>query len=330
MHITHAKSPCCKATIVRFGGRRRQCTVCLGTWRIRKKKRGRKPRRVTPAIATRHLNRELPSLRILAKKRFASRETTRRHFQKSMRAVIRTAHWQPTPSDGALIAIADAFAERIGGKEYTSYLILLKPTDATHAVIVPPLFLFGHEDLRGWTTAFRKLPLSVRARIRALVCDGHGGLRGVAIDHHWIIQRCHFHLKLGIGNYLSRSKLARQKVLSFLVNQSIDILLTSRVPHQVRRARAHLTLLLMLCRSAKLRGVLNGCLRHLREYRTYLRHPFLHLPITTNACESLIRCVRAVLASTRGFRTFGAFARWVTAHLKHRKTITCRGFDQPN
>src|SRR5438132_9297316 len=48
MHSWHAKSRCCRAKIYHFGSRRRQCSQCKRTWRIRKKQRGRKPRRARP------------------------------------------------------------------------------------------------------------------------------------------------------------------------------------------------------------------------------------------------------------------------------------------
>src|SRR5512145_827961 len=48
MHSWHAKSPCCRAKIYHFGSRRRQCSHCKRTWRIRNKRRGRKPRRTHP------------------------------------------------------------------------------------------------------------------------------------------------------------------------------------------------------------------------------------------------------------------------------------------
>ena len=48
MHSWHAKSPCCRAKIHHFGSRRHQCSYCKRTWRIRNKRRGRKPRRAYP------------------------------------------------------------------------------------------------------------------------------------------------------------------------------------------------------------------------------------------------------------------------------------------
>ena len=47
MHSWHAKSRCCRAKIYHFGSRhRRQCSQCKRTWRIRKKRAGRKRHRM--------------------------------------------------------------------------------------------------------------------------------------------------------------------------------------------------------------------------------------------------------------------------------------------
>jgi len=51
----HAKSLCCGAQVRRFGRRRRQCTLCKRTWRIRQKKRGRTCTRHTQVLLKRIL-----------------------------------------------------------------------------------------------------------------------------------------------------------------------------------------------------------------------------------------------------------------------------------
>jgi len=46
MNILQGKSSCCQAKIYKFGGKRKQCSECKKTWKIRQKKRGRKAKRV--------------------------------------------------------------------------------------------------------------------------------------------------------------------------------------------------------------------------------------------------------------------------------------------
>src|SRR5262245_9130522 len=50
MNLLHAKSPCCRAKIYRFGSRHRQCSLCKRTWSVRRKKRGPDPWRTTPRL----------------------------------------------------------------------------------------------------------------------------------------------------------------------------------------------------------------------------------------------------------------------------------------
>ncbi len=45
MKLLHKKSKCCGAKIIRFGGKRRQCSACKKTWRVHPAKQGPKPRR---------------------------------------------------------------------------------------------------------------------------------------------------------------------------------------------------------------------------------------------------------------------------------------------
>jgi transposase-like protein len=46
MNKLQGKSPYCQAKIYKIGGKRRQCSECKKTWKIRQKKRGRKAKRV--------------------------------------------------------------------------------------------------------------------------------------------------------------------------------------------------------------------------------------------------------------------------------------------
>ena len=330
MKKKHVKSPCCKGSVQRHGERRRQCMTCGKTWRIRKKKRGRKCLRVSANLASQFLDQTIPSLRKLAEKRGCPRENLRRRLEKSMDILVRQSSWQPVPRDVKLVAIADAMIERILGVEYTAYVILVKPVGSTQAIICSPYITQGHEDLQGWMKAFKTLSDNVKGQICALVCDGHFGLRGVAIEFQWLLQRCHFHLLLGLTNYVSSTVLSRRKHFSFLVHSSVKTILYTCSNEQLRRNIRHLNGLLMLTSSRGAHRVIDGFLGHVHEFRTYLAYPELHLPITSNSAESLVQCIRNILYETRGFRSEKAFKKWVGAILIHKQSIRCRGFDQPN
>lgn len=329
MKHLHAKSLCCKASVRRFGSRRRQCCECGKTWSIRQKKRGRKKCRTTPQFASRYLDRQLPSLRSLAEIKSIPRETVRRRFQASLQSLVGAATWKSVPSDGRLIALADAFYIRIQYQVYTCYLILLKRIGNDEAVICSPLFRLGREDLTGWSAAFEGLPRSVLQRICALVCDGNMSLRGMAIRYKWFIQRCHFHLLKDLQNYISSGPHSRHKLLALLLYPSINEALCTTSQRQLNTSLEHLrTVTMTLIKNKSAIKYLKGFLKHYREYRTYLRHPHLELPRTTGACESLVQCVRDVFYRIHGCRTIEAFMRWTEARLLEKKTMTVRGFFQ--
>lgn len=246
-----------------------------------------------------------------------------------MDILIRGAEWHPVPQAVRFIAIADALMVRLGEQEYTIYLILLKPVGSDRAIICPPLIARGHED-RTWSAAFAQLDPTVLERICALVCDGHGGLRGVAIEHHWLLQRCHFHLIHSINNYVSKSRLARLKILSWLIHASVQVILTTKDRMRLERSTIHLQEVIALIGSRKLIRIIRGFIRYQREYRTYLRHPHLNLPTTSNACESLVQCIRDVLYRIRGVSTERSLLRWVVAILKQKQTIVANGHHPQN
>lgn len=323
-------SPCCQAPTSHHGGRRRQCRHCLETWSIRKKKRGRKQIRASPTLVGKYLSRSLPSLEEVAKQRGCSPETVRRRLAASRDRLLRSIPWKSSPHDTRLIALADGMEVRIEKTVITVYLILLKPLGSPEAIICPPHIVRGREDGRGWMAAFSQLPRDILMNICALVCDGKSSLKGAAIEHHWLLQRCHFHLLHSIGNYLSGGGLSRTKILSFLVHRSVRMILTTEDPTRIERNKAHLAELLPFIRSRGLRKVLIGFLRYTREYRTYLRHPHLDLPTTSNACESLIQCLRDVCYRARGFRSLSSFKRWVIAILKHKQVMKVNGHQPQN
>ena len=59
-----------------------------------------------------------------------------------------------------------------------------------------------------------------------------------------------------------------------------------------------------------------------RDIRTYLQHPELHLPTTTNTIESMNKLIRK---QCRCLKTPQSLQRWATAFIRMRPTITCNG-----
>ncbi|MBI5733513.1 MAG: hypothetical protein HY973_01025 [Candidatus Kerfeldbacteria bacterium] len=328
MNNLHTNSPCCIALIRRYGPRRRQCAKCLHTWRIRHKTLGRKRRRVSVNLARQYLSRELPSLKALARRRGCNRSTLGYILRASLKDFDRRVGWQDAPAQGYLVAVADACVVQVDKKPCTIYLILLKGINDTRAVISAPYFALGYENEADWLAAFGKLSPAIKQRIRALICDGAQSLRGVAIEHHWLIQRCHFHLVLSLGSYLSQGKKSRHPVYARLVFTALYQVLKAYPWVKAARGLYYLNYLAGFTKSRGFHKVINGFLTYAREYRTYREYPELHLPTTTNTAESLVGCIKRLLTQTRGMRTKRSLDLWLNCLLKHLGTITCHGYDQ--
>lgn len=333
MATTHANSPCCGVSVRRFGERRRQCVRCRSTWRIRKKKRGRKPRRPQPALIPAYLERRMSTVRQRAAAVGVGKSSVQRRLAASLAAYLRehAGHWiARLPSRGKLLLIADGIWYRVNGAKYTIHILLLRPRQGTVAVIVPPVVIAGHEDTAGWRAAFETIPPSIQARIGALVCDGGYGVVNLAYRADWLLQRCQFHLLSAVQNYLTTGPRANRPRLARTVMRLVQRVLTD--PSEVRAAAAlrSLARVSAASRSRGLRRVVSGLRRHVREYRTYLDHPAWFLPTTSNAAESCIQLVRDLLYRCRGFRTRERLAQWLTALAEHQQTIRCNGKYQPN
>lgn len=208
--------------------------------------------------------------------------------------------------------------------------MLLRPKHDTDAVILPPHISAGHEDAIGWQQAFDTLPPAVRIRINALVCDGGTGVVSLAHRNKWLLQRCHFHLLSAVQNYLTTGPRSKNRSFAQQVMQEVQRALTAYNESAVRDSLARLVAIHAETRSRGVRRVLGGFLLHWREYRTYLIYPEWSFPTTSNAAESFIQCVRDLMYRCRGFRTQEKLITWITALAAHKKTIRCRGKNQPN
>ncbi len=197
----HAKSPCCRGGIRKYGIRRRQCTLCKKTWRVRKKKRGRKHLRITPHLAERYLTKSTGTMHAYARIRSMPQETMRRRFIQSRTAMLARTPWEFPQLDEPLIAIADAMWHASEGIKCTTYFIVLRPVSSSRAWIMPPVTVPGTESWAGWRIAWEEVPVACTQRILALVCDGKQSLQVIGKQRGWKVQLCHFHLMALIKNY---------------------------------------------------------------------------------------------------------------------------------
>ena len=328
MKKLHTKSPCCHASVQRFGIRRRRCAQCHATWRIRKKKRGRKLLRADHALARAYLDKAVPSVRLLAHQYHCGKDRIHILLVRSLAAYVaeEETRWsRALPDTSRLIAVADAIWYHVGKEFYTIYIILLRPVASTDAVICPPVVLVGREDLAGWKQAFASLPPALEKRVIALVCDGATSLVALARSRRWILQRCHFHLIAAVQNYLTTGQRSPHRAYALSVLRTVQGLLATNQPLKVGRFRAALRDIRRQSKSRGLRRVLSGFLKTHSDYHAYLRYPELNLPTTSNAAESCIQCIRDLMYRCRGFRSYTSLILWLTAFALHKKIIRCNG-----
>lgn len=326
MHTLHEKSPCCGSTVWRFGERRRQCTLCKNTWRVWKKRRGRKKRRVSLVFVKRYLRRETPSLHALARARRKDESLLKIRLRHSLAKFLEQTPWPEIPTDAPLIVVADAMIITINKNTYTFYFILCKPLGSDRAIISEPAIQEGPESYLGWQQAFAKLPRTVFASICALVSDGHRGLVYLARDMLWVHQRCIFHLIAHVQGRRSRWARSRHRAEGEKIYALVKEIVSNLSAEDVRSALGRLAQMQGDTNSSMLKKVISGFLRYYREYRTYLDYPELELPRTSNAAESVIGSVRQLLNRAHGFRTLDSLTRWVHALLKLKQTVRCNGY----
>lgn len=312
-------SPCCRGRIIKFGQRRRQCTICLRTWSIKLKKRGRKRLRINRQMVSNYLKKKLPSVKV----KHLNRESIRRRMRLSLSKYLNFVSWEYPPNDTDLIVVADGMHEILEKQPFVVYLILLRPVNSNQAWIMPPVIVQGGESAVGWLKALNSIPESFKKRIKALVCDGDPHLVYQAKLRGLIVQRCHFHLLASIKNYVSAGPLSRNPPFGKLVLTTVQQILVTKYSKRLSKLVTDVKDLIRLAKNRKLRARLRGLLKHLNDFHAYQEYPKLNLPTTSNSAESLVQCVRDLLYRARGFRTVKSFSNWLNAICVLKKTIVC-------
>lgn len=328
MKTKHEKSGCCKSTVVKYGAKRKQCVVCKKTWRVWRKKRGRKKKRVDQNLVRAFLGREIPSLAFVARKRGFSEALLQKRLKKSKDQFIARTTWPDIPK-GDLILIADAVVERIEHKWTATYLLLVRATKGHEAVILPPLIRDGTEISLGWREATNTISKSILPRIKAIVCDGHRGLLSEALWRGWIVQRCQFHLLARIQSRRSRFRIARHRDEAEAISKHTQYILKHPIEQELRKSLNSLEEIGWHSKSPEIQKVLSGFVRNYQDYRSFLTHPELNLPTTSNTAECLASTIADLKRRMRGFRTRDSFCSWIIALLKFKRKIKCNGY-QPN
>lgn len=331
MKIIQVKSLCCEARVCRYGKRRRQCSRCKKTWRIRKKKRGRKQLRVTTNIVSDVLVRGETITQRSQRGRLSARQYQLRYHRSVEERVPK--QWFPCVPFGKLILIADGLWTLTNRKQrFVVYLMAIRSINNTRAIFLPPIILKGSEIRRKWEVAFKTIPQSVGKRIVGLVCDGISGLPNSAQDRLWIVQRCHFHFIRVLERFLGKtnSKIQHKELRENMyrsIRRAMIIPYGEEYDHLIQYIDK-LTGSPVCPKWINLHA--NEFLRHREDFRSYLRYPQYHFPATTGTMENLCGSIRDLLRRSRGFKTEESLRTWINAFIKMKRATTCNGKIQPN
>lgn len=317
---TREKSPCCRAAIYKFGGKRRQCSLCKKTWTVWPKKRGRTPLRPRHNL----LRKTVTEKQSLVAHRKRWRHLTLGAWSVRLRSAMERFLDSTGPNsapDGPLILVIDALWFWFKQKRWTMYLAVARAVDSDRATILDPVLLPGRENYDDWSTVIGDLPESVKIRVKALVCDGFRGTDRIARDNRWIVQRCHFHLlsqmQVNRGKWKQLPDSPQREAVYLAIRKVLNT-----GPAQLARCVQELTVLLVKNNCPKRLGAIGReFLRRLDHFRSYRNFPELHLPNTTNTVESLNKVIRS---HCKHLRTPESLERRTKVLIRMRKTMTCK------
>jgi hypothetical protein len=331
MHSRHAKSPCCGAKIYRFGSRRRQCSQCKRTWRIRKKRRGGKAHRVRPGLLKAVLL-DGRTLKTLAPRYGVTRQGLSRRFRRMLRQFVSRSRNLRVPR-GPLVLVLDGLYFRFQRKDWVLYVMAVKPCHQNRAIFLDPVLQPGRENLRGWSQAFTTIPASIHRRIRASVSDEISGIIKLGKGEGWIVQLCHFHLISRLQNCRGRRnrRLADRPLREELYQRTREALDLPDGPNLQTVLRQLRDLVPQATGLRVMRMIVREFLRRIDHFRAYRKHPELNLPTTTGTVEAMNHKLRDLMRQTRSISSPQALKLWATALIRMRPIVMCNGKNfQPN
>ena len=320
MKILHEKSSCCRERIYRFGNRRRQCSWCGKTWSVWKKRRGRKRCRPSKNL--------LQKIFVEGQRMRWRRNKKHFHSVNALEKQVRklTARFIDKPRTEKFlchryILLIDGLWFKFNKTRFTLYVMAVRSVTSTCAIFLDPMLLHGKEAYSDWKHVVETIPPSLKKRIKALVSDGFKGSKKLAKDNKWILQRCHFHFIAQLQVRRGMWKQMEDRDIREYIYQTARHLLITKNNVQVIEKQLYLAITNPHC-PRKLQSIIKEFLKNLDSFRTYLQHPELHLPTTTNTIESMNKLIRK---QCRCLKTPQSLQRWATAFIRMRPTITCNG-----
>lgn len=199
MKVLQGKSDCCKAKIIKYGGKRRQCVSCKKTWSIRKKKRGRKEKRLNK----KHIDAVLGKNMLVKNLQHFSNLSVKniyKRFDKTLKSFVRKKRKIIIEEDEVLLII-DAKWRYLKNKEsgkkelWTMYSIVVKARKSEFGIILDPVLMKGKESAKKWMEIFKwNVPKSLKNKACTLVSDSLRGIERLAEENNLTHQRCNFHI----------------------------------------------------------------------------------------------------------------------------------------
>lgn len=250
----------------------------------------------------------------------------RYRFRQALQRFVARPSPQTIPR-GPLVLLADGLWFQFERVPWVLYLTALKPCKGNYAVFLDPLLFPGKEGASRWQQAFAAIPQGAQHRIQAMVVDNLPGLRRLAQQHGWVLQLCHFHLLLKLQVH---RRGVRYTLRGGPVREEIDHLIRDAVGlpdgHRLHRALQRLRRLSHSeCGTARIQTTVREFLKEFDFYRSYLKHPLLGVPRTTNSIESMGRLLREMFRSSRSGSNPRSVLLWATAFIRTRPKITCNG-----
>jgi hypothetical protein len=315
----------CGHVWVKFGGRRRKCKRCNLTKSVHPRRRGRKKTLKVERTAKRVFGdcftmKQLSLLSNLGKDGLAWRVE---------QAAIRTGSkldYNHVPPEVNLVLIVDATWRMFKTRWHTVYVLAVKPVNENKAYVLPVKVLSRKENLEDWRQVLEQIPADIRKRIRCLVSDGFRGLGSVANGLGWYHQRCYAHLALALT--LHQGKRFRspteKKFRDTLIRRTKRMVSTKDVNETKWCRDRILTDIQDRKCNKKLAAIILEATRSWHDFRTYLNHPELNIPRTSNTVESWHKDIQR---RTNHINTPTALQRWVNSYLYFHDTRKCKSIE---
>lgn len=304
----HTREVLCFHAWIGHGKRRRRCRLCGFSKVIRKRKRGRKAKR--------------PNIFMLKKFLYGQ------PYPRSSKALcvardsfVRGKIEVPVFAPGPLVLIADALHLKTKTYKIFVHIFLVLSPQEDRAWILEPYFDCGGENEDSWRKAVITIPPPIQDRVKALICDGKAGLIRVGKTSGWLIQRCQFHLIARLQLKRSKYALSRHRKEGLRLYELAKSVFSERDDEKLKKVLSILSAIAEVETNRYLKTILKGFARHYEGYRTYLYHPDLKLPQTTNPVESVNSLIRNLMRRMRGFENENSARQWIRALIKNRRFI---------